>query len=81
MKVPHQSVPRHYVPASHDYALAVELGLGWGMLPLLQGASGLVPLGGPTLRVRLYWQQWNLRSTLLDTIAAEIAAEAGRVLG
>ncbi|MFF5623887.1 LysR family transcriptional regulator ArgP [Microbacterium sp. NPDC012755] len=81
MKVSHPSVPRHYVPASHDYALAVELGLGWGMLPLLQGAHGLVPLGGPTLRVRLYWQQWNLRSTLLDTIAAEIAAEAGRVLG
>ena len=80
MGVPHQGVPRHYVPASHDYALAVELGLGWGMVPRLQEAPDLVPLGGPTLRVRLFWQQWNLRSALLDTIAVEVAAEARRVL-
>lgn len=81
MGVSEAGVPRHYVPASHDYALAVGLGLGWGMVPLLQESSGLVPLGGPTLRVPLYWQQWNLRSDLLDTIAAEIAVEARRVLG
>ena len=78
--VSQQGVPRHYVPASHDYALAVQLGLGWGMLPRLQEAPGLVGLGGPSLRVQLYWQQWNLRSDLLDTIAAEVAAEARRVL-
>ncbi|MBO0980497.1 LysR family transcriptional regulator ArgP [Microbacterium sp. SD291] len=80
MGVAHQGVPRHYVPASHDYALAVQLGLGWGMVPLLQDSAGLVALGGPTLRVKLYWQQWNLRSALLDTIAAEVAAEARKVL-
>lgn len=78
--VPQQGVPRHYVPASHDYALAVGLGLGWGMLPLPQQPDGLVELGGPTLKIRLFWQQWNLRSELLDIIAAEIAAEARRVL-
>ncbi|MDF2508980.1 MAG: chromosome replication initiation inhibitor protein, partial [Microbacterium sp.] len=80
MSVSEAGVPRHYVPASHDYAVAVTLGLGWGMVPLLQESSGLVPLGGPTLRVPLYWQQWNLRSELLDTIAAEIAVEARGVL-
>ncbi|MFJ4222728.1 LysR family transcriptional regulator ArgP [Microbacterium sp. NPDC089695] len=73
-------VPRHYVPASHDYALAVRLGLGWGMVPRLQDDGDLVDLGGPPLRVALYWQQWNLRSELLDTIAVEVAAEARRVL-
>lgn len=73
-------IPRHYVPASHDYARAVELGLGWGMVPTVQEADGLVHLGAPALRVQLYWQQWNLRSALLDTIAAEIAAEASAVL-
>lgn len=78
--VSHQGVPRHYVPASHDYALAVALGLGWGMLPLPQQPDGLVALGGPTLRVKLFWQQWNLRSELLETVAAEVAAEARRVL-
>lgn len=81
MSVNQAGVPRHYVPASHDYALAVELGLGWGMVPVLQESASLVHLGGPTLRVQLYWQQWNLRSELLDTIAAEVANEARRVLG
>ncbi|MBP2379633.1 LysR family transcriptional regulator (chromosome initiation inhibitor) [Microbacterium phyllosphaerae] len=81
MGVTPQGVPRHYVPASHDYALAVRLGLGWGMMPLLQQSDHqLVSLGGPPLRVRLYWQQWNLRSRVLDTIADEVAAEARRVL-
>lgn len=78
--VSQQGIARHYVPASHDYALAVQLGLGWGMLPRVQESPGLLRLGGPTLRVKLYWQQWNLRSDLLDTIAAEIAGEARRVL-
>lgn len=73
--------PRHYVPASHDYALAVELGLGWGMIPRHQRFAGLVDLGGDPLRVELFWQQWNLRSPLLDTIASEVAAEAKVVLG
>ncbi|MFS0854133.1 LysR family transcriptional regulator ArgP [Microbacterium sp. 179-I 3D4 NHS] len=78
--VAHQGVPRHYVPASHDYALAVHLGLGWGMVPRAQQVPGLVALGGPALRVPLYWQQWNLRSVLLDAIAGEVAAEAQVVL-
>ena len=44
-------------------------------------ASGAVELlGGDPIRVPLYWQQWNLRSEVLDAIAAEIAAEARRVL-
>lgn len=80
MGVAQQGVPRHYVPASHDYAVAVRLGLGWGMVPLLQRDQELVRLGGPPLRVSLYWQQWNLRSRLLDMIAAEVAVEARRVL-
>lgn len=80
------AAPRHYVPASHDFAQAVMLGLGWGMLPASQLeaalASGAVArLGGEPVHVPLYWQQWNLRSVLLDAIAAEISDEAHRVLG
>lgn len=78
-------VPRHYVPASQDFAQAVMLGLGWGMLPTTQVADAvasgtLVRLGGEPVRVPLYWQQWNLRSDLLDAVAKEIAAEAELVL-
>lgn len=77
--------PRHLVPASNDFATAVKLGLGWGLLPGFQSdaelADGrLVPLGDPPIDVPLHWQQWNLRSALLDAVAAEVAAEAGAVL-
>jgi len=80
-----RDVPRHHVPASHDFAQAVTLGLGWGLLPGPQLAAALasgavIPLGGEQVRVPLFWQQWNLRSTILDAIAAEVADEARRVL-
>ncbi|MGX1792864.1 LysR family transcriptional regulator ArgP [Microbacterium sp. NPDC055312] len=73
-------VPRHYVPASHDFSEAVRLGLGWGLIPAPHISVDLVALGEPHVRVPLYWQQWNLRSPLLDAIAEEVAAEAARVL-
>ena len=77
--------PRHYVPASNDFATAVRLGLGWALLPRLQSADAiergeLVLLGGAPVDVALYWQQWNLRSPLLDAIADEIVAEGRRIL-
>lgn len=76
---------RHYVPASNDFATAVRLGLGWALLPTFQSreaiaAGQLVALGGPPIDVPLHWQQWNLRSPLLDAIAEEIVREGRRVL-
>lgn len=77
--------PRHYVPASNDFATAVRLGLGWALLPRFQSHEALsngelVLLGGAPVDVPLYWQQWNLRSPLLDAIADEIVGEGRRVL-
>jgi LysR family transcriptional regulator (chromosome initiation inhibitor) len=77
--------PRHYVPASNDFATATRLGLGWAMLPRLQSQDALdrgelVLLGGDPVDTVLHWQQWNLRSPLLDAIADEIVAEGRRVL-
>ena len=76
---------RHYVPASHDFATAVRHGLGWALLPTFQShdaldAGDLVRLGGPPIDVPLYWQQWNLRSPLLDAIAEEIVADGRHML-
>jgi LysR family transcriptional regulator (chromosome initiation inhibitor) len=73
------------VPASNDFATAVRLGLGWAMLPRFQSHDALergelVLLGGPPVDVALHWQQWNLRSPLLDAIAGTIVAEGRRVL-
>ncbi|WP_448808584.1 LysR family transcriptional regulator ArgP [Agromyces bauzanensis] len=83
VEVEHPS--RHFVPASNDFATAIKLGLGWGLLPAFQSAAELergelVPLGGGPVDVPLYWQQWNLGSPLLDAIAHEIGAEARREL-
>ncbi|SIO10246.1 LysR family transcriptional regulator ArgP [Agromyces cerinus] len=77
--------PRHFVPASSDFANAVKLGLGWGMLPAFQSADelergALVHLDGVPIDVPLFWQQWNLRSSLLTAVADELAAEARTAL-
>jgi len=80
------SPPRHYVPASSEFAQAILLGMGWGMLPRAQAdaavASGalvdLDPSGA--VEVPLYWQQWNLRSPALDAVAEAVAREARSAL-
>ena len=80
------SPPRHYVPASSEFAQAILLGMGWGMLPGAQAdaavASGalvdLDPSGA--VDVPLYWQQWNLRSPALDAVAEAVTTEARSAL-
>lgn len=78
--------PKHLIPSSAEFALAIELGLGWGMLPEGQCAAQLadgrlVTLGGdPALEQPLYWQRWNLASATLDRLTDIIVAEAGTAL-
>lgn len=80
------SPPRHHVPASTEFAQAVLLGLGWGMLPDEQSLGPeregrLVELDpGQHVDVTLHWQQWTLRTPALDTVAAVIREAAGRHL-
>jgi LysR family transcriptional regulator (chromosome initiation inhibitor) len=80
-----EAPPRHYVPASNDFATAIKLGLGWGMLPGFQSDAELergelVRLGGAPIDVPLHWQQWNLSSPLLAAIADELGIEARHAL-
>ena len=76
--------PRHHVPATHEFGRAVQLGLGWGMLPELQiaqlepGTLVQLPRSAP-LDVPLYWQQWRLATAALDQVAAAIT-DAARAL-
>lgn len=78
--------PTHYIPGSTEFAEAVRLGLGWGMLPDQQtpgweAAGDVVDLDpGHHDDITLYWQQWSLRTPALDTVAALIADAAGRYL-
>ena len=74
--------PTHYIPSSADFLTAVRLGLGWGMLPELQGdhperdgeVIDLDPDGA--IDVVLHWQQWKLRSASLDRVAEAVLAAA-----
>ncbi|NEK56699.1 LysR family transcriptional regulator ArgP [Geodermatophilus sabuli] len=76
--------PVHYVPAAADHVAAVTLGLGWGMVPDQQARAlrtRLVVLDQDAgLDVVLYWQQWKLRSPLLDRVRAAVLDAAGRDL-
>lgn len=77
--------PRHYVPASEDYASAVRLGMGWGMLPPVQAQPSLdlgtlTPLGGPDRSEPLFWQQWNISSAALTAIREAVVTHARAAL-
>ena len=78
--------PRHYVPGSSAFVQAARLGVGWGMVPDLQAAPApgegtLVALDDDgAIDVRLFWQQWRLRSAALDRVAGAVRAQAGAVL-
>lgn len=79
--------PRHFIPSSAEFAAAIELGMGWGMVPRLQCrdalASGrlveLIP--DFTVDLPLYWQRWNLNSPVLNALTDIIAEEAEAALG
>jgi LysR family transcriptional regulator (chromosome initiation inhibitor) len=73
---------RHFVPTSSDFARAVLLGFGWGMLPDQQCSveletGRLVEIApGRYTEVRLFWQRWNLASPLLDAVTDAVRAGA-----
>ncbi|MGD0376444.1 MAG: LysR family transcriptional regulator ArgP [Streptosporangiaceae bacterium] len=74
--------PRHYVPGAADYARAIWLGLGWGMLPDLQAPPGDLLYFDPEhhVDVTLFWQRWRLRTTVLDRLSEAVQqASAGKL--
>ncbi|MGO2749641.1 MAG: LysR family transcriptional regulator ArgP [Pseudoclavibacter sp.] len=75
--------PRHYVPSSVDFARAVRLGFGWGLVPAIQVRDGdsLVEIDpGSSIDVPLFWQQWQLHTEALQRTASAVREAAGRCL-
>lgn len=63
----------HRVPSSHDFARAVQLGLGWGALPHAQLGTGLERVPGTApVDVPLYWHRWRLAVRGLDDLTAAV---------
>ena len=77
---------RHFVPTSADFASAVLLGLGWGMLPDQQSTEAirsgtLVELApGVAHDVVLFWQRWNIASPLLEAVTQSVVRAAASAL-
>jgi len=78
--------PRQHVPSSSDFAEAIRLGLGWGMLPRQQYADHvatgeLVVIDATRhVDVPLFWQQWTLRTPSLDAVAEAVRTAAAEAL-
>lgn len=80
------TAPGHYVPSSGEFAQAIRLGLGWGLLPEQQCLADLrhgdlVELApGHPVDVSLYWQRWKIDSPLLNQLTAAVRKTASRQL-
>lgn len=80
------SPPTHYIPASAEYAEAIRLGMGWGMVPEIEcreevRLGELDRLGDrAVVDVPLYWQQWRRSSAVLREVADALRAAARAVL-
>jgi len=77
LRQPHY--PRHFAPAVEAFETAIELGLGWGMVPeqhLLKrpGLQELLP--DATVDVVLYWQHWAHESLSAQRLTAAVKAAA-----
>ncbi len=75
----------HRVPTSGDFAEAVRLGLGWGLLPEAQldpwlADGSVVLLGRDVVDVPLHWMRWRIDSPLLDRLGESVTAAARAAL-
>ena len=76
------NAPRHYVPTSTEFAQAIRLGLGWGLLPEQQCLADirtgeLVELApAHAVDVALYWQRWKIDSPVLNQLTDAVRETA-----
>lgn len=72
--LPQTSYPYHYVPSSKSFAEAIELGLGYGLVPELQIRDQLAAekliclLPEATQNIDLYWHHWKQQSSQLEKL-------------
>ncbi|WP_372656713.1 HTH-type transcriptional regulator ArgP [Hydrogenophaga sp.] len=71
--------PRHFAPAIDAFETAIELGLGWGMVPeqtvaVRPGMQELLP--GATVEVALYWQHWAREAPSAQRLTQAVKAAA-----
>jgi LysR family transcriptional regulator (chromosome initiation inhibitor) len=84
--LPSTHIHCHYVPSSEAFLQAIQLGLGYGMVPELQyrellASDSLVDLAPahPT-DVNLYWHCWHVQSPKLERLSQAVICAAKQSL-
>jgi len=78
--------PRHFAPAVDAFETAIELGMGWGMVPDLHlnqraGRPLLVDvLPGAYVDVALYWHHWQREPVTAQRLTQAVKAAARQAL-
>ncbi|MEC4718870.1 LysR family transcriptional regulator ArgP [Noviherbaspirillum sp. CPCC 100848] len=78
--------PSHFVPASEAFMRAIELGLGWGMLPevqmaVLQRQGALVDIApNRPVDVQLFWHTWKVQSPRMERLSRSLLEAARKML-
>ncbi len=72
------------IPTSQAFIEALVVGLGWGLLPLVQARplideNRLLVIDEEPVDVSLYWQRWRLESDLLQELT-DVVLRAGTAL-
>ncbi|WP_288841743.1 LysR family transcriptional regulator ArgP [uncultured Deefgea sp.] len=76
----------HYVPSSEAFLQAIELGLGYGMVPEIQyqPTTGLRPLidlaPSQATDITLYWHCWQVQSPKLERLSQAVIQAAKQAL-
>ncbi|WP_321492779.1 LysR family transcriptional regulator ArgP [uncultured Desulfobacter sp.] len=81
-----KDIPVTYVPSSETFVDFIALGLGYGMVPIVQGRHLVrkkvltALLSGRTIDVRLFWHCWNLKSPLLESFTKALLHQGRKSL-
>lgn len=84
--LPLQSYPYSFIPATDAFVKAIQLGLGYGMVPELQVQSLLTNgtlvdvIPEAELDIPLYWHHWKRQSKHLDALTETIVQSAKYIL-
>ncbi|WP_347018707.1 LysR family transcriptional regulator ArgP [Acinetobacter calcoaceticus] len=84
--LPLQSYPYSFIPATDAFVKAIQLGLGYGMVPELQVQSLLINgtlvdvIPEAELDIPLYWHHWKRQSKQLDALTETIVQSAKHIL-
>jgi len=84
--LPMQSYPYSFIPATDAFVKAIQLGLGYGMVPelqvqpLLENGTLVDIMPEAQLDVPLYWHHWKRQSQQLDVLTETIVQSAKKIL-